>query len=184
MQNRVLSAAFSILINCYVSIINCAISFLLEFDSMVNVHRVVVSAQPQGDDRCRRRGDDGRDGRIVVPVVVAVDADRLPAPEDARTAKQDGVRDRVLDGSARRYFVDHGTVLLLHLDRRRARLEDHPAMPRRRFSRVLGRETRFVSPDRLILGVGGRVMFRATCCYSIIVSVRGEITRISVSLHK
>jgi len=136
---------------------------------MVNVHRVVVSAQPQGDDRCRRRGDDGRDGRIVVPVVVAVDADRLPASEDAWTAKQDGVRDRVLDGSIRRYLVDDDTVLLLHLDRRRTRFEDHPAMPRRRFrSRVLGRETRFVSPDRLILGVGECVMFRATCCYPIL----------------
>lgn len=97
--------------------------------AMVNVHRVVVSVQPQGDDR-RRRGDDGRDGRIVVPVVVAVDADRLPAPEDARAAKQDGVRDRVLAGSARRYLADDGTVLVLHLDRLRSRLEDHPAIPR------------------------------------------------------
>lgn len=93
--------------------------------AMVNVHRVAVSVQSQGDDRRRRRGDDGRDGRIAVPVVVivAADADRLPAPEDARAAKQEGVRDLVVGGSARRsYLADDCTVLLLHLDRPRVEL--------------------------------------------------------------
>lgn len=127
---------------------------------MDNVHRVAVSVQPQGDDRRRRRGDDGRDGRVVVPVVavvVAADADRLPAPEDARTTKQDGARDLVLGGPARRsYLADDGTVLLLHLDRPRTEPEDHPALSR---TKVLGRgrETRdFVSPDRLTLAIGER----------------------------
>lgn len=123
--------------------------------AMINVHRVVVSVQPQGDDRRRRRGDDGRDGRIVIPVVVAADADRLPASEDARAAKQNGVRDRVLGRSARRYFADDGTVLLLHLDRmQRAGSEDHPATPRRWYrSSILdrGRVTRF-SPAGLTVG--------------------------------
>lgn len=141
-----------------------------------NVHRVAVSVQPQGDDRRRRRGDDGRDGRVVVPVVAAVavaaDADRLPAPEDARAAKQDGVRDLVLGGPARRRscLADDRTVLLPHLDRPRAQLEDHPASPR---TKVLGRgrETRSVSPDRLTLGLDERdAMVRATCCCPITLS--------------
>lgn len=126
---------------------------------MLNVHRVAVSVQPQGDDRRRRRGDDGRDGRVVFPTVVAADVNRLPAPEDARAAEQDGARDLALEGlsrTRRSYLAVDGTVLLLHLDRPRAGLEDHPATPRRWYRKVLGRgrETRPVSPERLTLGVG------------------------------
>lgn len=92
-----------------------------------NIHRVAVSAQSQCDDRRRRRSDDGRDGSVlaVLLVVVAIDTDRFSAPEDARTATKDDVRDLTLGSPARRYFANDGVILLLHLARPRAGLEDH-----------------------------------------------------------
>jgi len=156
---------------------------------MVNVHRVAISVQPQGDDRCRRRGDDGRDRCVAVPVavVVATNADRLPAAEDTRTAKQDSIRDLVLGGSGRRsYLVNDGTVLLLHLDRPRIELEDHPVMPRFR-TKVLGRgrETRFISPDRLTLGSAASWFERLVAIHNRTRDFTcSRITKISAFLRK
>ena len=79
MKNKTLSSSavlsrFSILINYYTSIINRATSFILLKSAMDNIHRVAVSIQSQSDDRRCRCGDDGRNGRIAILIVVVVAA--------------------------------------------------------------------------------------------------------------
>lgn len=93
---------------------------------MSNVHRVAVPIQSQGDDRRRRRSDDGWNGHVVGPVVpVAVDTDRLPAPEDARAATENGIRDLALGGFVCSRRCSDSAVLILRLAWPRAGLEDH-----------------------------------------------------------
>lgn len=90
-------------------------------DETNNVHRVAVSVQPHGNDRRGHRGDDSRDRRDTVILVVVVDADRFPASENTRATTENSIRD---------------LALLLHLARPRAKLEDHPSSvtgPVRRF---------------------------------------------------
>jgi len=94
---------------------------------MNNVHRVTVPIQPEGDDR-RRRSDDGRNGCLLVLIpFIAVDTDRLSAPENARTAAKKDVRDFAVGGFVcnRRCSGDGCSIFVLHFAWPRAGFEDH-----------------------------------------------------------